>query len=87
MAVDLQNKSAPTKFEGFVEEQLGKVRGRIRTLDIGASLLMLLAATLGYALARGDLAWRFEPLVPVFGAVSLLFGAWYAASALLPVAV
>ena len=49
--------------------------------------MAMVSSALGYALARGDLARRFEPLVPVFGAVSLLFGAWYAASALLPAAV
>jgi len=52
-----------------------------------AASMAMVSSALGYALARGDLARRFEPLVPVFGAVSLLFGAWYAASALHPAAV
>ena len=51
MAVDLLTPTAAPKFETFVEEQLGKARGRIRALDIGTSLLYLLAVTLGYALA------------------------------------
>jgi hypothetical protein len=52
-----------------------------------AGSMAILSSAFGYALARGDLARRFEPMVPVFGAASLLFGAWYAASALLPAAV
>jgi ABC-type nickel/cobalt efflux system permease component RcnA len=52
-----------------------------------AASMAMVSSALGYALARGDLARRFEPLVPLFATASLLFGAWYAATALLPAAV
>ncbi|MGH7527902.1 MAG: hypothetical protein ACREMX_14495 [Gemmatimonadales bacterium] len=44
---------------------------------------MSLASTaFGYALARGPVARRLSHLVPLFGTASLLFGVWYAVSAL-----
>jgi ABC-type nickel/cobalt efflux system permease component RcnA len=39
-------------------------------------------ALFGYAIERADLLRRLATAVPVFGAVSLSFGAWYALSAL-----
>ncbi|MBA3497333.1 MAG: hypothetical protein H0T86_09525 [Gemmatimonadales bacterium] len=49
-----------------------------------AASMALLSSAFGYALARGALARRLEPLVPVFGSASLLFGVWYVVAALLP---
>ncbi|MEP7175458.1 MAG: hypothetical protein ABI860_02820 [Gemmatimonadales bacterium] len=46
--------------------------------------MALVSSAFGYALARGAVARRLEPLVPVFGIASFLFGAWYAVAALLP---
>jgi high-affinity nickel permease len=40
------------------------------------------SAAFGYALALGPALRAFERLVPVLGAVSLLFGAWYLAAAI-----
>jgi hypothetical protein len=40
-----------------------------------------LSSGVGYALARGPLRRRFWRLAPVLGALSLAFGAWYAAAA------
>src|SRR5262245_20017459 len=42
--------AAPPKHENFVEQELAKVRGRIRSLDAGGFFLLFLIATLGYAL-------------------------------------
>src|SRR5262245_64711088 len=51
--------NAPAKHESFVEQELAKVRGRIRTLDAGGFFLLFLIATLGYALilVLVDRAW------------------------------
>lgn len=50
MATDLgQGKSPPTaKYENFVQAQLARAEGRIRTLDLTAALLGFAAATLVY---------------------------------------
>src|SRR5205085_114399 len=54
MAIELEQKPAPppapAKYENYVEQELAKVRGRIRTLDAGGFLLLFFIATLGYAL-------------------------------------
>jgi hypothetical protein len=60
MATDLEQKPRPAaKYDTFVEEQLTKVRGRVRALDAGKITLLLLIITLGYALgmAVADRAW------------------------------
>ncbi|HUR93590.1 MAG TPA: hypothetical protein VMY76_03340 [Gemmatimonadales bacterium] len=49
-----------------------------------AASMALVSSAFGYALARGAVARRLEALIPVFGAGSLLFGAWYAVAAILP---
>lgn len=58
MATDLQTKPAAAKYEAFVDQQLARVRQRIRALDAGRSLLMLGVVSLGYFLfmAAFDLA-------------------------------
>ncbi|MCI0380558.1 MAG: hypothetical protein L0215_23470 [Gemmataceae bacterium] len=50
MAVDVEPKPAPAKFEAFVETQLSRVRQKIRALDAGRSLLALAIVTLVYFL-------------------------------------
>ena len=49
MATDMQTRPA-AKYEVFVDQQLAKVRQRIRALDAGRSLLMLGVVSLGYFL-------------------------------------
>src|SRR2546429_7929485 len=53
VATELQQNpapAAPPKHENYVEQELAKVRGRIRSLDAGGFFLLFLIATLGYAL-------------------------------------
>ena len=39
MASDLQTRPAPSaKFEAFVDQQLGKVKQRLRAIDLGAAI-------------------------------------------------
>jgi hypothetical protein len=48
-----------------------------------SALSMALVSTgFGYAITRGSATRTFERLVPLLATLSLLFGAWYAASAL-----
>jgi cytochrome c biogenesis protein CcdA len=55
----------------------------LAALAIGTAVSMAAAsAAMGYALARGPLARRFELAAPAFGALSLAFGVWYALGAL-----
>lgn len=58
MATDLETKPATPKFEVFVDQELAKVRHRIRSLDALRSLMMLAVVTLSYLLlmASFDLA-------------------------------
>lgn len=88
MASDLQQK--PAKFERFVEEQLGLVQKRIRTLDALKALLALAAVVLGYTLAIGifDLTlgksgapWTFVVRYSAFG-LFILGCLYYAAMVL-----
>ncbi len=62
MATALEQKPAPPtpKHEAFVEQQLAKASGRIRSLDAGAYFLLFLILTLGYflAVALVDRAWN-----------------------------
>lgn len=44
--------------------------------------MALLSTAFGYALARGPVAGRLVRVVPVLGAASLVFGVWYAVTAL-----
>jgi collagen type III alpha len=52
MATDLAEKrpSSATKFENFVEQELNRVRNRIRLVDVGLAALLFLVVTLTYAL-------------------------------------
>jgi ABC-type nickel/cobalt efflux system permease component RcnA len=43
--------------------------------------MALVSAAVGYGLVRGPIAPRLERAVPAFGAASLVFGVWYALSA------
>lgn len=43
----------------------------------------LVSAFVGHGLATGAIGRRLEPLVPVIGVASMLFGIWYAAGAVL----
>jgi hypothetical protein len=44
--------------------------------------MALVSAAFGYALARPPVATRVSSFVPVLAVVSLIFGAWYAVSAM-----
>jgi hypothetical protein len=46
-----------------------------------AASMALVSAAFGYALARPPIASRVSSLVPVLAICSLIFGAWYALSA------
>lgn len=68
---------------------VGAIPGRTEsvialTLFAGATALSmaLLSTAFGFALVRGPVARRLVRLVPVLGTGSLLFGVWYAVSAL-----
>lgn len=52
--------ASSAKFEAFVDQQLARVKQRLRAIDLGAAGLLLLAITLGYAavMAVFDLAVR-----------------------------
>jgi len=44
--------------------------------------MALVSAAFGYALARPPIATRINSLVPLLAIVSLIFGAWYALTAI-----
>lgn len=60
MAIDQKTRPPSAKFESFVDQQLARVKQRLRAIDLGAAALLLLAITLGYAalMAVFDLAVR-----------------------------
>lgn len=63
----------------------GRTHGVIALLLFAAGTavsMALLSTAFGYALVRGPIARRLVPLVPLMGIASLLFGIWYAFSAL-----
>src|SRR5437660_10397408 len=66
-ASEQETKPSLPKYEVFVDEQLARVRSRIRALDAGRSIMMLGVVTLAYFLvmAAFDLAVKGadEPLV------------------------
>src|SRR5262249_33019302 len=81
MATELEQKpaqpapAAPPKHENFVEQELAKVRGRIRSLDAGGFFLLFLIASLGYALVLLLVDRAFDLSTPArFGAVLLYIG-------------
>src|SRR5438874_11029081 len=57
-ATELETKPSVPKYEVFVDEQLARVRSRIRALDAGRSVMMLGVVTLAYFLVMSafDLA-------------------------------
>jgi ABC-type nickel/cobalt efflux system permease component RcnA len=63
----------------------GPLSGAIALAVLAAATAVSMAACssgFGYALARRPLAGRLRTLVPAFGALGLMFGAWYALGAL-----
>jgi hypothetical protein len=78
MATDLkpQSKPAPaSKYEQFVEQQLGRARRRIRTLDTLTSVLILLIGVLGYGLVMAGLDRAFDLPAGVRGAAFVVCAA------------
>lgn len=74
MATDLEHKVPSTKYQGFIDQQIARVRRRIRMFDVGSALLMFVVAVLGYALLMALLDRTFElPLAVRF--VGLVLGA------------
>src|SRR5438445_10581212 len=67
MAIDLEQKpkAATPKFEPFVEQQIARVRGRVRAQDAGKALLLFLIFTLAFGLgmALADKTWELSPLL------------------------
>src|SRR4051812_42505143 len=78
MATDLEAKPGLPRYEAFVEKQLAKVRGRIRALDAGRSLLMLGVVTLAYFLlvAAFDLAVKGADDALLYGIRLTAFGCY-----------
>ncbi|MBA2305504.1 MAG: hypothetical protein H0W08_23120 [Acidobacteria bacterium] len=67
-----------------VADRVGAVAGLLLFAAATALSMAVVSAALGYGLVRGPVAPRLERLVPAFGGASLLFGVWYALSALAP---
>ena len=65
-----------------VANQVGAVAGLLVFAAATAFSMSLVSAAVGYGLVRGPVAIRLERFVPALGAASLLFGVWYALSAL-----
>ncbi|HEX2105933.1 MAG TPA: hypothetical protein VHF51_19945 [Solirubrobacteraceae bacterium] len=68
---------------------VGATPGRVAALAAlvvfalgSAASMAVVSAAFGHALARGPLLARVTAAIPVLGALSLLFGAWYALGAL-----
>ena len=68
-----------------VADRVNAVAGLLLFAGATALSMALVSALVGYGLVRGPVAPQLERVVPAFGAASLLFGAWYAFSALGPV--
>lgn len=67
-----------------VADRLDAVAGLLLFAAATAVSMALVSAAVGYGLVRGPVAPRLERVVPVFGAASLIFGVWYAFTALAP---
>ncbi len=67
-----------------VADRLDAVAGLLLFAAATAVSMALVSAAVGYGLVRGPVAPRLERVVPVFGAASLIFGVWYALTALAP---
>src|SRR5262245_29983518 len=84
MATDLQTRPVESaKFETFVDQQLAQVRQRLRSVDVGAAALVLLAGTLVYAVLMaifdlcvggGDATWITGTRLVAFGAYLIFLG-------------
>jgi ABC-type nickel/cobalt efflux system permease component RcnA len=64
----------------------GQMRGVLALLVFAGATavsMALVSTAFGHALARGAMQRRLTELVPLLGAASLLFGAWYSVGALL----
>jgi high-affinity nickel permease len=67
-----------------VADRVNAVAGLLLFAAATALSMAIVSAIVGYGLVRGPVAPRLERVVPAFGAASLLFGLWYALSALGP---
>ena len=67
-----------------VADRVHAVAGLLLFAAATALSMAFVSAAVGYGLVRGPVAPRLERVVPAFGAASLLFGVWYALSALAP---
>jgi len=65
MATDLERKSPTSKYQSFIDQQIGRVRRRIRMFDVGSALLGLVVTVLGYALIMAILDRTFALPVTV----------------------
>jgi ABC-type nickel/cobalt efflux system permease component RcnA len=65
-----------------VADRVGAVAGLLLFAAATALSMAVVSAAVGYGLVRGPVAPRLERVVPAFGAASLIFGVWYAISAL-----
>jgi hypothetical protein len=79
MATELRSAAkAPGKpqYESFVEQQLGKVRQRLRLVDLAGSLAILLSAVAGYGLVMGliDRLWDLPTAVRLVCWIFLAIG-------------
>jgi high-affinity nickel permease len=68
-----------------VADRVNAVAGLLLFAAATALSMALVSSVVGYGLVRGPVAPRLERVVPAFGALSLLFGLWYALSALAPI--
>jgi hypothetical protein len=65
-----------------VADRVNAVAGLLLFAAATALSMALVSSAVGYGLVRGPVAPRLERIVPAFGAVSLIFGVWYALNAL-----
>jgi hypothetical protein len=68
-----------------VADRVNAVAGLFLFAAATALSMAVVSSLVGYSLVRGPVALRLERFVPAFGALSLLFGLWYALSALAPI--
>lgn len=66
-------------------DRVNAVAGLLLFAAATALSMAFVSAAVGYGLVRGPVAPRLERVVPAFGAAGLLFGVWYALSALGPI--
>jgi cytochrome c biogenesis protein CcdA len=66
---------------GAASSQLTGAAALVLFAAATAVSMALVSSSLGYALARGTVARRAQPVIPILALASLLFGAWYALEA------